>query len=623
MIAAEKKAKGMHTVLRICRFASLLQAGTLLLALPVAAQVKFGETSANANGMISTGYTATSGNLTSSTHGWTLGGVATLTGSYYSPNFLSFNVSPYLNQSRANSDFQSISNASGVNASVTLFAGSAFPGSISYSEAYNSEGNYGIPGLSNYVTHGNSDTFGITWSENLPNAPSFSAGFQRGGSSYSVYGTNDQGSNSFHSLNLHSGYRWAGFNMGAYYTNGGGHSDIPQIVAGAITQTDSTNNAIGLSVTHVLPWQGSASAGFNRSSWNSDYLGYSNSGTIDTVNAVTAVRPREHLSLTGTLNYSDNLSGQLVQSVLAAGGLVTGVNNNQSSDSLDIMGVATYTPLASLQTSAFVERRSQSFLGETYGVNSYGGGANYARHLLKGNVNGSVTVTANTSNRGGTDTIGISSNGNYSSEFQGWKVTGAFGYAQNVQTLLVTYTNSFYNFSGNVHRNWGLFNINMGAAGARTAITQQAGTANSSESYNAGLGYGSWMTATGSYSKSSGQALATGAGLVPVPVPSPTLPAGIVSLFGGDSYSFSLASMPVKKLILSASYARAISNTTSQLIASSNSNSQFNSLVQYQYRKLYFTSGYARLEQGFSITGSKPEIISSYYMGLSRWFNFF
>lgn len=610
----------------------MLQAGILLLALPVAAQVKFGETSANANGMISSGYTATYGNLTSSTHGWTVGGVGTVTGSYYSPNFLSFNISPYLNQSRANSNFQSISDASGVNASVTLFAGSPFPGSVSYSKAYNSEGNYGIPGLSNFVTHGNSDTFGITWSENLANAPSFSAGFQRGSSNYSVYGTNDEGRNSFHSLNLHSGYRWEGFNMGAYYTNGGGHSDIPQIVAGAITKTDSTNNAVGLSVTHALPLQGSASAGFNRSSWNSDYLGYSSGGTIDTVNSVVALHPQQHVSLTGTLNYSDNLSGQLVQSVIAAGGVVPGLNTNASSSSLDLMGVATYTPLPSLQTSAFVERRSQSFLGQDYAVNSYGGGASYARHLLMGNFNGSVTVTANTSDRTNGATIGLSSNGNYNTEYRGWRMTGAFGYAQNVQTLLVTYTNSYYNFSGNVHRNWGQFNMNMGAGGARTAITQQAGTTNSSESYNAGLGYGSWITATGTYSQSSGQALVTGAGLVLVPVPSPTLPAGVVSLFGGDSYSFGLSSAPVKKLLLSAGYAKSISNTTSQTItssntflaiASANTNSQFNSLVQYQYRKLYFTSGYARVEQGFSVAGSKPEIISSYYMGLSRWFNFF
>src|SRR5579864_5542513 len=131
-----------------------MQAGMLLLALPAAAQIKIGETTNTANGTVSSGYTATFGNMTSSTHGWTLGGAGTFAGSYYNPNFLSYSFSPYLNQSRANSNFQSISNASGVNASVNLFGGSHFPGSVSFSEAYNSDGNFGVPGLANYVTHG-------------------------------------------------------------------------------------------------------------------------------------------------------------------------------------------------------------------------------------------------------------------------------------------------------------------------------------------------------------------------------------------------------------------------------------------------------------------------------------
>ena len=606
------------------RFAKLLEAGTiLLLAAPLAAQLNLGETSNRASGTISTGYTATFGNMTESTHGWTVGGVASLSGSYYSPNFLSYNISPYLNQSRANSNFQSISDASGVNASVALFGGSAFPGSVSYSKAYNSEGNYALPGLPNYVTHGNSDTFAINWSENLPNAPSFSAGYELGSSNYSVYGSHDQGSNSFHSLNLHSSYRWTGFHMGAYYTDGGGHSHIPEIVAGAITKTETGNNAIGVSASHPLPWQGTASAGFNRSHWNSDYLGYSSSGTVDMVNAIGAVHPKQSISLTGTLNYSDNLSGQLIQSILAAGGAVTRVNSDQSSDSIDVMGVFAYTPLTNLQTSAYAERRSQSFLGKSYGVNSYGGGASYSHHLLNGSLNSSATVTANRADRTGDDTVGFSTNENYSSEIHGWHMTGSFGYAQDVQTLLVTYTNSYYNYSGTVHRNWGPFNINMGAGGGRTALTDQAGTGNSSQSYNAGMGYGSWIDATGSYSKADGQAIATGAGLVIVPVPSPILPAGVVSVYGGDSYAFGLTSMPARKLVLSATYAKSVTNTSTQTIASSNMNNEFDARVQYQYRKLYFTSGYARLEQGFNQSGNTPEIISSYYMGLSRWFNFF
>lgn len=601
-----------------------VQTVLLLLALPVAAQVRLGETSSDMSGTIATGYTADYGNMTSSDHGWTVGGAATLTGSFYNPNFLSFNVSPYLNQSRANSNFQSISNASGVNVTGNIFGGSRFPGSVSYSKAYNSEGNYAVPGLANYVTHGNNDTFGINWNENLPDAPSFSAGFQAGTGQYSVYGTNDQGENAFHSLNLHSGYSLAGFNMGAYYSLGGGHSLIPQVVAGEQnTESHSDNSAAGLNVTHLLPMQGSISAGFNRSTWNSDYLGYSSSGAINTINALAAVRPASSVSLTASANYSDNLSGQLIQSVVAAGGVIPGIDSNESSNSLDLMAIASYNPFTNLQTSATVERRSQTFLGETYAVTSYGGGASYSHKLHNGTFNGAATITANKADQGGEDTLGFSTNENYSTEVLGWRLTGAFGYAQNAQTLLVTYTNSFYNFSGNATRRWGKFNVSAGGGGARTALTEQAGTANSSQSYNASVGYGVLLTASGSYSKANGQALATGAGLVPVPVPSPILPSSLVNLYGGDSYSLGMSSSPVKRLVLTAAYAKSISNTSSDAQASSNQNNEFNALVQYQFRKLGINSGFSRLEQGFSGSGTQPEVVSSFFIGVSRWFNFF
>jgi hypothetical protein len=38
---------------------------------------------------------------------------------------------------------------------------------------------------------------------------------------------------------------------------------------------------------------------------------------------------------------------------------------------------------------------------------------------------------------------------------------------------------------------------------------------------------------------------------------------------------------------------------------------------------MYITGGYSRLQQGFSASGLPPEVISSFYMGVSRWFNFF
>jgi hypothetical protein len=341
------------------------------------------------------------------------------------------------------------------------------------------------------------------------------------------------------------------------------------------------------------------------------------------VNSAASVHPTSKFAVTATANYSDNLTGQIIQSILGAGGVTPILNSNQSSNSLDLMTVATYTPLPNLQTAGFFERRTQTFLGEDYGVKSYGGSASFTHKLLEGTINSSVSVTANSSEQNGDDTMGISASENYSNRIHGWRVNESFSYAQNAQTLLVTYMNSYYNYSGNVSRNWGLFSMSAGVGGARTALTDQAGTSNSSDSYNASLAYGAFFTATGSYSKADGQALATGAGLVGVPVPTPILPSSLVSLFGGKSYSFGVSSTPVKKLILAGTYSNSTSNTLSNSITSTNQNSQYNALLQYQVRKLNFISGYARLEQGFSITGSQPEVISSYYMGISRWFNFF
>lgn len=605
--------------LRIARF---VQAATLvLLASPIAAQVQTGELSTSLSGTISPGYTATYGNMTGSTHTWTIGGSTALSGSFHNPNFLSFNAGLYLNQSRANSNFQSISDSSGVNLSTNIFGGSHFPGSVNYTKAYNSEGNYSVPGLANYVTHGNSDTFGINWNESLPDVPSFSVGYSLGNSSYSVYGTSDQGKNRFHSLNLHSGYNMDGFNMGAFYTKGATHSVIPRVVAGETSaQTDSDNDAYGYNVSHRLPMKGSASATFTRSTWNSDYLGNKNNGTVDMVTALAAIYPRERLSISGSANWSDNLSGQIYQSAAASGSTVAGLNSNQTSDSMDLMTVATYSTEVNLQVQGSVERRTQSWEGSTYGVTSYGGGATYAHALFDGSFNAALTATDNNADHSGSNTFGFSTTENYSNTVKGWHLNGTFGYAQNVQSLLVTSMNSFFNYSGNARHNWGLFNLSVGAGAARTGLTQQAGSVSSSHSYFASMGYGRWLMTNANYSKSSGQALLTGAGLVSVTVPTPS---SLVSLYGGESYSFGVSSTPVKKLTFSGAWAKSTSNSSSQSINSSNENEQASVLIRYQVRKLYFTSGYARLQQGFSSSSSTPEVLSSYFVGLSRWFNFF
>ena len=599
-------------------------AGLLLLARPGAAQVQFGDFSTNLSGNISAGYAADYGNQIGSSHGLEFGGMATYSGSYYDPNFLTFSVTPYYNQSRANSEYASISNASGVNAATSLFSGSYFPGSINYASALNSEGNIGIPGIANYTTHGDSNTFGVNWNEILPGKPSLSASFQMGSNSYSIYGTNDEGSSSSRSFMLHSGYTLDGFNLGAYFSTGVGSSSIPEIVSGqpeTETHTDTTN--FGVNVGHLLPMHGNFTAAFNRSDVNSDYLGYSFNGTIDTLNATAGVQPTNKLQLSLSANYSDNLTGQLYQPIITAGALLPEDNPSESSHSVDLIGAAGYNLLPNMQTTLFAEYRQQSYLGQSYSSDSFGGSATYGRGLWGGNVNAAGSIVGNTISGSSGDTIGFSASVNYSKIINGWKMAVAGNYAQNVQTLLIGYTSSNYGYSANVAHRWGRLSASAGISGGETALVPENGLKNTSKSYNASMGYGRWLTLNGSYFEATGSVIATGSGLIPEPVPPPILPPGLLTMFGGRGYSVGLSSSPVKRLLIGAGFSNSDSSTNSDAISSTNHNEQFNALLQYQFRKVYVTAGFSRLIQGFSASGEPPEMVSSYYAGITRWFNFF
>jgi hypothetical protein len=111
--------------------------------------------------------------------------------------------------------------------------------------------------------------------------------------------------------------------------------------------------------------------------------------------------------------------------------------------------------------------------------------------------------------------------------------------------------------------------------------------------------------------------------LATTPTPQPILTPNDLILFGGKSYSFGLSSNPMRRLTIAASFARAYGTSNVIGIISSNNTEQINTLFQYQFRKMYLTGGYSRLDQGFSVSGTPPEKISAFYFGVSRWFNFF
>ena len=95
-------------------------------------------------------------------------------------------------------------------------------------------------------------------------------------------------------------------------------------------------------------------------------------------------------------------------------------------------------------------------------------------------------------------------------------------------------------------------------------------------------------------------------------------------LYGGHSYSFGLGATPMRGLTISASYARALSNTAADGLSSSNNNNeQLLARITYLVRKIYFQAGYLKLTQGFSEIAGPSAMTSSVYVGLSRWFSFF
>jgi hypothetical protein len=631
------------------RNSSFILAGVLLLAAHLPAQVQIGDNlNLNLNGTISANYSGSYGNQINSSHGLGFGGTAGLSGFYYNPNFLSFNVNPYFNQSRSNSDFGSVTDASGVTLSSAIFSGSHFPGSVSYTKGYNTTGNYGIPGIASLNTNGNNQSFALGWSALLPGLPSLTAGYQQGSQNYSLYGTNQNGNANFRSVYLNSNYSIAGFNLGGGFSAGSSDALIPGVlVDGNETRSKGSTKSYTFSLGHILPWSGSFSSSFNRSDLNSDYLGYSFNGSIDRVAASAGLHPTPKLSFSLGADYTDNLSGSLYQAIIptlagqgsqgvsggeagsqtsAAGasgtGGIQGTQLNVSSHAWDFLLNSSYAFAPNLQATAEFERRQQTYGNANYGSNLYGGGVFYTRQILGGYMGASVNVFDSTIDGQSSNSLGFNTNVNYNRRIGLWQVGGYFNYAQNVQTLLVSYTSSFYNFSGSVSRRIGrrlFWTANAGAG--LTGLSAVPGSSSASESFGTSLGTNR-ISFTATYNKSNGNALAGGNGLVPTPLP-PILPPSLVVLYGGQSYAFALSGSPVRHLSASLSYVNARNNITNQGIASWNRLEEKNAYLSYQFRQIGIQGGYTQFIQGFSASGTPPASLSSFSIGVYRWFNFF
>lgn len=594
------------------------------MALPSAAQVVFGPgISLAASGNVAVGYSGGFGSDTSSEHNINFGGSGSTNGFYYAPSLLSFIVSPYYNQSRANSNYQSIGDSSGVTSSAAVFSGSRYPGSFTFFKEYDSTGTYGLVGTPNFTTHGNGQGFSIGWSAALPKWPSVSVGYADSSGSSNVYGSSAESQSTSHNLNLRSTYAVLGFKLNAFYMQSGTHGSVPAFLSGLTDDSlDTESQNTGISAEHGLPLHGTFSASYGHSSSSSEDHG-SNSGdnSTNTLTANVGLHPTMKLTLNMGTTYTDNLQGALNQEIIAAGGSAVNTELGSTSSSLSLSGGAGYAVTQHLGVQAVATRQEQYFAGSTYNATFISGSLYYNKRLFD-MFTFSVTGL-DTEADGGSNAIGMQGNVNFFRMIKDWDTNASFSYGQNVQTLLVTYTTSYMNYSASVRRRLSRYlTLNAGFAGGHSGISQESGTTSHSESYFSSLGYRGYNFG-GGYSSSSGDSVLTVNGLSSTSSLPPVISPLEQILYNGTSYNISASATPLSRLTVAASYSSSHSSTIGTSISSLNQTTSVNSQLQYRVRRMGFMAGYSRFFQSISGGGTPAAAVSSYYVGINRWINFF
>lgn len=600
-----------------------------IVAIPsLHAQVKVGETQLQGGGTYNIGYSGSYGDDIQSSHGLDFGFSNDVSGSYYNPNFLNFNTALYYNQSRADSDYQSLTNASGVLGSANFFSGSRFPGSISYHYDRNSTSLNGVEGVPDFTSSGNGQGFGINWSAIFPKWPTFSIGYQQGNGTSNLSGTDQESSSSQRLVNLRSSYQIDGFSLGAYYDRNSLEGSLPTFLTGVSNANDSSGQDIGVNAQRNLPfWNGSFSTGFSHSSYSNVFTNEVNddathSGYTNNMETLAAnFHPTAKMGLSFNQTFTSNLSAYLNQSLTQNNvNLTPVVDLGNGSHSLTVGAGLSYLVSSNLSTSAEIARYEQEYFGHTYSGTFASGNLNYGRRILHLFTFSSSIIDSSTNF--GNNNLGFTGTVNYYHSLLGWDTAGSFSYAQNVQSVLITETNSYYNYNANIHRRWGpRFQWTAAFSGSHSGLSTTNIGSNSSESYSTSLSLRK-MSMTGQYTKGTGLSYFNGSQIVASPVLPGDLGINAV-LYNARSYGGSLSVTPVARLIITGVYSRALSDTTGYAIASRNNTEIITGQMQYRLRRVSLMAGYTRFSQGFTAVGPTAAPVTSYFAGISRWFNFF
>jgi hypothetical protein len=572
------------------------------------------------NGFLGVGYSGDYGETGPSGHGLFGSGSGQLSGYYYNPNFLQFNVRPFYNRNQDNSSFASVLSETGVDATTNLFAGSHFPGSVSYSKSFANGSQYGIPGSASLTSDSSTQNFSATWNELLPSLPSLTGTFGLNSSSSTLQGAPGTTDSSSRNLNLMSHYKVDGFGFTGFVNHQNFRVKLPSFLSPTNSQSDSSGTSYGISATHALPLSGVFQAGYNRTNYSSETGSYSNSGSTDTADLTVAFRPTQRFTINGQVRYTGNLIGALQQSL--APGQPPLPTNDQASHGVSLSTYGSYNLGRGLTLIGYANRQMETFQGIDFTTNHVGGTLtySYARPLF-GMLYFSFGMVNNASNNGG-GSLGFSGNVSFKRRIGGWQVDSDFSYSQNVQTIISYYTSSNYSYGGMVRRRFGAnSNWSVSYRGMQSGLTQLPDYSNRSNTFMTNLVRGRYGL-SGSYSQSHGTALLSSTGVL-----TPTQFAPLITpdqaIYNGKVYGAGLSVMPIRKMVINVNWFRTRSDTLTPQVFSANNSERFYGQMQYNLRKLSFRAGYWRVDQGIGAAGLPPSVVNTYFFNISRWFDIF
>ena len=150
----------------------------------------------------------------------------------------------------------------------------------------------------------------------------------------------------------------------------------------------------------------------------------------------------------------------------------------------------------------------------------------------------------------GNNNVGFIGTVNYFRRFGGWETSGSFNYAQNVQSLLVTETTSYYNYNANIHRKFSS-RVQWTAAfnGSRQGLSSDKNSASSSEGFATSLSLRQ-VSFSAQYLSGTGNSILTSTGITPLP-PLPGVTPENVIAYNAKNYGGSVSWTPVRRMVLS------------------------------------------------------------------------